>query len=74
MVMFMRPRREGAPVVATTQGWTRFVMMTTVAAILILGLVPDSASRYANVGMPILSAPSDAAKVTAVRPVAPAVR
>ncbi len=72
MVMFMRPRRVGAPVVGVTQGWTRAVMMITTAAILILGLVPDLAVRYASVGIPRLSAPVDAAKISAVRPTSPA--
>jgi NADH-quinone oxidoreductase subunit N len=70
MVMFMRPRRQDAPAVPTTQGWTRAVMMATAAAILILGLVPDLAVRYANVGMPRLTAPSDAAKISVVPPTA----
>ena len=72
MVMFMRPRRTDAPVLATTRGWTRAVMMATVAAILILGLVPDLAVRYASVGLPRLTAPADAEKISAVRPAAPA--
>jgi NADH-quinone oxidoreductase subunit N len=71
MVMFMRPRRADAPVLGATQGWTRAVMMTTVAAILVLGLVPDLAIRYANVGMPRLSAPADGARISALRPTAP---
>jgi NADH-quinone oxidoreductase subunit N len=72
MVMFMRPRRVDAPAVPVTQGWTRAVMMVTTAAILILGLVPDLAIRYASVGTPRLSAPVEAAKVSAVRPTTPA--
>ena len=71
MVMFMRPRRADAPVLGVTRGWTRAVMMTTVAAILILGIVPDLAVRYASVGIPRLSAPSDAEKVSSVAPSAP---
>ncbi|CAN5498926.1 NADH-quinone oxidoreductase subunit N [soil metagenome] len=71
MVMFMRPRRAEAPVVPITQGWTRAVMMITTAAILILGVVPDLAIRYAAVGMPRLSAPADAEKVSVVPPSAP---
>ena len=61
MVMFMRPRRDGAPVVGRTPGWTRFVMLACAAAILILGILPDYAVRYASVGQPRVTAPGDAA-------------
>ncbi len=59
MVMFMRPRLVGAAVVGRTPGWTRFVMVACAAAILILGILPDYAVRYAAVGQPRVSAPSD---------------
>ena len=59
MVMFMRPRLADAAVVARTPGWTRFVMVACAAAILILGILPDYAVRYAAVGQPRVSAPSD---------------
>ncbi|MCY7378744.1 MAG: NADH-quinone oxidoreductase subunit N [Gemmatimonadaceae bacterium] len=59
MVMFMRPRLVDAAVVARTPGWTRFVMVACAAAILILGILPDYAVRYAAVGQPRVSAPSD---------------
>src|SRR3954465_2481613 len=61
MVMFMRPRRDAALLVARTPGWTRFVMVACAAAILILGIWPDYTVRYASVGQPRVSAPSDAA-------------
>ena len=61
MVMFMRPRGEGAPAVPRTPAWTRFVMVACAAAILILGILPDFAVRYASVGQPRLSTPRDAA-------------
>lgn len=60
MVMFMRPRLVDASVVARTPGWTRFVMVACAAAILILGILPDYAIRYASVGQPRVSVPSDA--------------
>jgi NADH-quinone oxidoreductase subunit N len=60
MVMFMRPRRAEAPVVERTPGWTRFVMVACAAAILILGIMPDYAVRYAAVGQPRLTVPSAA--------------
>jgi NADH-quinone oxidoreductase subunit N len=68
MVMFMRPRHAEAPVVDRIGGWTRFVMVACAAAILILGILPDYAVRYAAVGQPRLSAPSDA---TVTRPPGP---
>jgi NADH-quinone oxidoreductase subunit N len=61
MVMFMRPRRAEALVVERTPGWTRFVMVACAAAILILGILPDYAVRYAAVGQPRLSVPREAA-------------
>ena len=61
MVMFMRPRAADAPVPPATPGWTRFVMMACVAAILILGIVPDYTVRLANVGVPLVVAPRTAA-------------
>ena len=68
MVMFMRPRRSEAPVVDRTPGWTRFVMVACAAAILILGILPDYAVRYAQVGQPRVSAPTDAAIEAPPRP------
>jgi NADH-quinone oxidoreductase subunit N len=62
MVMFMRPRREGAPVIGTTPALTRFVMIATAAVILILGVAPDLAVRFAVVGTPRLSVPDVVAK------------
>ncbi len=59
MVMFMRPRHIDAVAVGRTPGWTRFVMVACAAAILILGILPDYAVRYAAVGQPRVSAPSD---------------
>ena len=59
MVMFMRPRLADAVAVGRTPGWTRFVMVACAAAILILGILPDYAVRYAAVGQPRVSAPSD---------------
>nr|MBA3672790.1 NADH-quinone oxidoreductase subunit N [Gemmatimonadaceae bacterium] len=58
MVMFMRPRGVEAAVIPVTPGWTRFVMVGTAAAILLLGIMPDLAVRYASVGYPRLTVPS----------------
>ncbi len=65
MVMFMRPVREGAPAIARTPAWTQFVMVASAAAILILGVVPDVAVRYASVGYPRTSVPAAVGKVPA---------
>jgi NADH-quinone oxidoreductase subunit N len=67
MVMFMRPRRIDAPAVPRTPAWTRLVMVACAAAILILGIFPDYAVRYAAVGQPRLSAPTDAAALAPPR-------
>ena len=69
MVMFMRPRRPEALLVDRTPGWTRFVMMACAAAILILGILPDYAVRYAQVGLPRLTVPMDAVAPAPPRPV-----
>ncbi len=69
MVMFMRPRRAEAPVVAVTPGWTRFVMVACAAAILILGIFPDYTIRYAAVGQPRLMPVTPTAQVAPARPV-----
>jgi NADH-quinone oxidoreductase subunit N len=55
MVMFMRPRPANAPVIPETPAWTRFVMVASVAAILVLGLLPDYTVRLATVGYPNLN-------------------
>ena len=57
MVMFMRPRRADAPAIGSTPGLTQFVMVVTAATILILGVAPDLAVRFAIVGTPRLSVP-----------------
>ncbi|MDB4893434.1 MAG: NAD(P)H-quinone oxidoreductase subunit 2 [Gemmatimonadetes bacterium] len=62
MVMFMRPRRDDAPVPGNTPALTRFVMVATAAVILILGVAPDLAVRFAIVGTPRLSVPDVVAK------------
>ena len=67
MVMFMRPRREDAPGVGATPAWTQFVMVAAAATILILGVMPDLAVRYATVGVPRLTAPADVAKIKPTR-------
>ena len=70
MVMFMRPRREDAPAVGATPAWTQFVMVAAAATILILGVMPDLAVRYATVGVPRLTAPADVAKIAPSQPAA----
>ena len=67
MVMFMRPRGEDAPAVSKTPAWTQFVMVAAAATILIFGVIPDLAVRYATVGIPRLSAPADVAKIGPTR-------
>ena len=69
MVMFMRPRHAAAAPVERTPGWTRFVMVACAAAILILGILPDYAVRYAAVGQPRLSVPSERVATPSPQPV-----
>jgi NADH-quinone oxidoreductase subunit N len=71
MVMFMRPRRTDAEVIPAARGWTQFVMVTAAALILILGVVPDLAVRYANVGIPQLGVPNVVARTAPTPPAAP---
>ena len=70
MVMFMRPRRADAPDIVSTPPLTRFVMIATAATILILGVMPDLAVRYAIVGTPRLGVPDVIAKVAPTLPAA----
>jgi NADH-quinone oxidoreductase subunit N len=52
MLMFMRPRADDAPVIARSGGLTRVVLATSVAALLVLGVVPEVAVRIAGKGQP----------------------
>jgi NADH-quinone oxidoreductase subunit N len=72
MVMFMRPRRADAPAIGRTPALTRFVMVATAVTILVLGVAPDLAVRFAIVGTPRLSVPDAVAKGTPLQPAAQA--
>jgi NADH-quinone oxidoreductase subunit N len=52
MVMFMRPRPEGAPRIERSGGLTQMVLAITVALILIIGFTPDYLVRVARNGRP----------------------
>jgi NADH-quinone oxidoreductase subunit N len=52
MVMFMRPRNASLALPPETQAWTQFVMVACAAAILVIGVMPEMAVRFANVGRP----------------------
>jgi NADH-quinone oxidoreductase subunit N len=52
MVMFMRPRTTDAPVPPRTAWLTRTVLVTSVVAILALGILPDYFFRVARAGRP----------------------
>jgi NADH-quinone oxidoreductase subunit N len=69
MVMFMRPRREDAPAVSRTPAWTQFVMVAAAATILILGVAPDLALRYAAIGIPRFTAPANVARIGTLQPI-----
>jgi NADH-quinone oxidoreductase subunit N len=64
MVMFMRPRRTEAVEIPRTPGWTQFVMVACAAAILIIGVAPGMAVRFADVGKPQVQRPAAAAATT----------
>ncbi|MBA3340304.1 MAG: NADH-quinone oxidoreductase subunit N [Gemmatimonadaceae bacterium] len=46
MVMFMRPRSEGAVAVPPIGGWTRFVIAASAILIVALGILPNSVARW----------------------------
>jgi NADH-quinone oxidoreductase subunit N len=52
MLMFMKPRREGAEVPEQPGGLTQVVLGVSVALILILGIAPDYLLRIARSGVP----------------------
>jgi NADH-quinone oxidoreductase subunit N len=52
MVMFMRPRPDGAPVPERAGGLTQMVLGVSVALILIFGIVPEYAIRVTRAGRP----------------------
>jgi NADH-quinone oxidoreductase subunit N len=52
MLMFMRPRPEGAPVPERAGGLTRVVLGVSVALILIIGVVPETVVTIARNGRP----------------------
>jgi NADH-quinone oxidoreductase subunit N len=52
MVMFMRPRPDGAPVPARAGALTRFLIGATAALIIAFGLFPDPVVRLAMRGTP----------------------
>ncbi|MHB1861708.1 MAG: NADH-quinone oxidoreductase subunit N [Gemmatimonadaceae bacterium] len=51
MVMFMKPRPDDAAVPGATPLLTRVVVVATVVAILLLGVLPDHFARLAGAGM-----------------------
>ena len=46
MVMFMRPRADGAPTLAPVPGWTRSVIAAAAILIIVLGILPNSVVRW----------------------------
>lgn len=53
IVMFFRPRPEGAPVLARARPATRFVIWSSVALIMVLGVYPSPIVRLARASAPI---------------------
>jgi NADH-quinone oxidoreductase subunit N len=52
MLMFMRPRPEGAPEPERSGGLTQMVLAITVVLLLIIGVAPDFVVRAARNGVP----------------------
>jgi NADH-quinone oxidoreductase subunit N len=74
MVMFMRPPRVDASAIPRTPGWTQLVMVTCAAAILIIGVMPDMAIRFANVGAPKVATSAATAELSVPLRQGPSVR
>jgi NADH-quinone oxidoreductase subunit N len=68
MVMFMRPRPEGAVGTSGRAGFTRGIIAATAALILILGVAPDLAVRAARAATPRVGAPASAVSAAAQGP------
>ena len=66
MVMFMKPRPDDAPAPGPTPGLTRAVLLVSVLAILVLGLVPNQLVGFARAGA-LQTTPVTVAPVTAAR-------
>ncbi|MDE3052481.1 MAG: NADH-quinone oxidoreductase subunit N [Gemmatimonadota bacterium] len=67
MVMFMKPRPDDAPAPGPTPGLTRAVLLVSVLAILVLGLVPDQLVGLARAGA-LRATPVTVAPITARAP------
>jgi NADH-quinone oxidoreductase subunit N len=67
MVMFMRPRPEGAAQAARASGLTGGIIAATAVLILILGVAPDLAVRAARVATPRVGVPTNSATVAPAR-------
>jgi NADH-quinone oxidoreductase subunit N len=69
MVMFMRPRPEGASPLPMSGGLTRAVFVTAAVATLVLGVAPDLVVRWADAARPRLGVvPLPAPMATAAPP------
>ena len=55
MVMFMKPRDNGAALPAQTGGWTRTVVWASAAIILVFGLFPEAIVSFTRRSAPVLA-------------------
>jgi NADH-quinone oxidoreductase subunit N len=69
MVMFMRPRPEGASLPPETRAWTQFVMVSCAAALLVIGVMPQLAVAFANAGEAPFKALESSAEASQPAPV-----
>ena len=70
MVMFMKPRVEGALPVGPVSGWTRSVITAAAVLILVLGVLPNSVIRWtqrSRNSVPVAEAGSPGAAASIVR-------
>ena len=65
MVMFMKPRPEGAPAVPRTGAITRFVIFATAALILVFGVYPNPIGRLAQATGALGATPTEQAALPA---------
>jgi NADH-quinone oxidoreductase subunit N len=70
MVMFMKPRPEGAAAPGATPALTRAVVLASVIGILLLGLMPERAVRLARAGVmsAVPTTPATASTASTGRP------
>lgn len=65
MVMFMKPRPEGAPALPPASAMSRAVIVTSATLLLVFGLFPDPVVRWARAGTAVVPGMPSAAAIPA---------